>query len=258
VVGEGEPVLFIHGSFIADTFRPLLAEPALGRGYQMVTFRRRGYGGSGRANGPVSISTWAADCLALLRHVGVAPAHVVGHSFGGVVGLQLAIDAPDIVSTLALLEPAVAVGSSGAGYHQSLVGAISRYREAGARIAVAEFLRARWPEYETRLEAVLPGAFEQAVIGAPTAYESEFPGLLHWNFDRAAARRIDQPVLCVLGARSEALSDRFGATHRALSSWMPKAEEYVLPDASHFLQVENPHDMAEALSSFHRRNPISG
>jgi len=46
VWGVGEPVVFIHGAFIADTFRPLVGAPSLAGGYQLVTYRRRGYGGS--------------------------------------------------------------------------------------------------------------------------------------------------------------------------------------------------------------------
>ena len=83
VTGTGEPVMCIHGAFIADTFQPLLAEPSLSRRYQLITYHRRGYGGSSRAPGLTSIAQQAADCRALLAHLGVERAHVVGHSFGG-------------------------------------------------------------------------------------------------------------------------------------------------------------------------------
>jgi pimeloyl-ACP methyl ester carboxylesterase len=255
VVGQGEPVLFIHGSFVADTFRPLLAEQTLRTGYQFINYHRRGYVGSRRPAGAVSIRDWAADCRELLVHLRVARAHVVGHSFGGVVALQLALDASEMLRTVALLEPALAVGASGPGYRESLVNAIARYRDAGAGVAVREFFRVRWPEYEEHLEAILPGAFEQAVTDAATAYEIEFPALLDWSFDEATARRIERPVLSVLGARSDALWPRFGETHRTLCSWLPGAEPYILPRATHFLQVENPHDMAEALATFWAKHP---
>ena len=44
--GGGEPVVCIHGAFIADTFRSLLAEPDLAGRYRLIAYRRRGYGGS--------------------------------------------------------------------------------------------------------------------------------------------------------------------------------------------------------------------
>ena len=47
VMGTGEPVVFIHGAFIADAFRPLLAEPSLAGRYRLILYHRRGYAGSG-------------------------------------------------------------------------------------------------------------------------------------------------------------------------------------------------------------------
>src|ERR1700737_2633487 len=88
--GSGEPVVCIHGAFIADTFRPLLSEPSLADRYLLITYHRRGYVGSTRTPGPVSVARQAADCRALLDYLGVARAHVVGHSLGGCIALQLA------------------------------------------------------------------------------------------------------------------------------------------------------------------------
>jgi hypothetical protein len=56
VSGDGEPVVFIHGAFIADVFRPLLAEPGLAGRYRLILYHRRGYGSSSRTSGPVSVS----------------------------------------------------------------------------------------------------------------------------------------------------------------------------------------------------------
>jgi pimeloyl-ACP methyl ester carboxylesterase len=257
VLGEGEPVLFIHGSFIAETFRPICDEPALARVYRLIIYHRRGYVGSTHLTQILSVPEQAADCRALLRHLGINRAHVVGHSFGGVVALQLALDAPELVGTLALLEPALAVGASGPGYRQALANSSQRYRDAGAAVALDETLRARWPEYGGPLEKQLPGAFDQAMADAPDVFEWELPGLLDWDFDQETAERITQPVLSVLGSQSEALWSRFGETHRALCAWLPKAEAYILPGAHHFLQVENPYDMAQAIASFFRKHPLN-
>ena len=100
VAGAGEPVICIHGAFIADTFQPLLAELSLAGRYQVITYHRRGYGESSRRAGPTSIGCQAADGRALLAHVGVSRTHVVGHSFGGNTALQLALDTPAVVASL--------------------------------------------------------------------------------------------------------------------------------------------------------------
>jgi pimeloyl-ACP methyl ester carboxylesterase len=201
-LGTGEPVVFIHGAFITDTFRPLLAEGSLADRYRLILYHRRGYVGSSRGDGADSIARQAADCRALLRHLGVERAHIAGHSYGGCVALQLALDAPDVVGSLALLEPGLMVGASAAGYREALARGAERYREAGASVAVEEFLQARWPGYGTALERALPGAVAQAVADAETWFERELPGQLEWSFGEAEARRITQPALSSSAARA--------------------------------------------------------
>jgi pimeloyl-ACP methyl ester carboxylesterase len=256
VSGTGDPVIFIHGAFIADTFRPLLAEPSLAGRYRLILYHRRGYAGSSCPSEPVSVARQAADCRALLRHLGVERAHVVGHSYGGIVALQLALDTPDVAHSLALLEPGLMVGASAQGYRASLARGVERYREAGAAVVVDEFLQARCPGYRDTLESVLPGAFAQAVADAETWFEREVPGQLGWRFGEAEARRISQPTLCVLGGESNALWSRFGETHRQLLTWLPNAEGFVLTGATHLMQFEHPRGMAEVLASFWARHQL--
>lgn len=256
VSGTGDPVVFIHGAFIADAFRPLRVEPSLAGRYQFILYHRRGYAGSSRAAEPVSIARQAADCAALLRHLSVERAHVVGHSYGGVIALQLALDFANVAGTVVLLEPALMVGASAQGYRESLARSVERYRDAGATVAVDEFLEARWPAYHAPLDRVLPGGFAQATADAETFFEQEGAELLAWHFDEAEARHVNQPSLSVLGGDSEALSPRFGETHRLLLTWLPHAEGFVLPGATHLMQLQNPRGIAEALSDFWIRHPL--
>lgn len=255
--GAGEPVVCIHGALIADAFRPLLSEPALADRYRLIGYHRRGYVGSSTTGVPVGLAEHAGDCRTLLSHLGVRRAHVVGHSSGGAIALRLALDAPQLVHTLCLLEPALLVGKSAHLYRQALGHGMQRYRQAGAEVAVGEFLQMRWPAYRRSLQRVLPGAFEQAVIDAATCFEADLPIALDLRFGEAQARRIAQPVLVVLGERSVALDPRFAETYQLLLRWLPKAEGFILPGAAHFLQLENPHAMAEALADFYARHPLS-
>jgi pimeloyl-ACP methyl ester carboxylesterase len=195
----------------------------------------------------------------LLRYLGVERAHVVGHSFGGAFALQLALDAPDVVHSLILLEPALIIGASGASYRESLLRSAGRYRAEGPVVVMEEFLRARWPGYSrAALEQVLPGAFAQAVADAPATFELDI-GFVDWSFGDAEARRITQPTLVVLGGASPALHPRFEETYQALLEWLPHAEGFVLPGATHFLQVESASasaGLAAAMSAFFARKPI--
>jgi pimeloyl-ACP methyl ester carboxylesterase len=252
--GRGEPVIFIHGAFIVDTFGPLVRQQPLAQQHRTITYSRRGYGASEHGPGPVSVKQHAADCRALLAHLDVPRVHVVGHSYGGCVALQLALDAPELAHTLVLLEPALMVGASAESYRDSLAAAAQRFREAGAEVAVDEFIEARWPHYRERLDRDLPGAFAQAAADAASAFEGELQALPDWKFGPAEAARITCPVLSVLGGESNAIWPRFGEAHERLLAWLPNAEGFVLPGTTHFLQIEDPQGTGDALASFLSRH----
>ena len=254
--GAGEPVVCIHGAFIADTFRPFLAELGrLGR-YRLISYHRRGYVGSSAVHGGASYEAEADNCRELLAHLGVERAHVVGHSSGGGIGLQVALDAPGVVHTLTLLEAALVIGKSADQYRQALVDTMRSANEQSVRVAVDAFLESRWPEFREPLERALPGAYEQALIDAETSFTVDIPAAVGSRFGEAEARRIVQPVLVVLGERSVDLGPRFAETYRLLLDWLPAAEGFVLPHSTHLLQLENPLDLAEALDGFLRRHPL--
>jgi pimeloyl-ACP methyl ester carboxylesterase len=258
VSGTGEPVVFIHGALIAEAFRPLLTEPSLERGYKLVIYHRRGYRGSRHASGSVSLIQQAADCRALLRHLGIERAHVVGHSFGGSIGIQLALDAPDVVHSLALLESALFGRATGQTYRESLARGEQRYREVPADVVVDEFLRMRFGSgYRAALERVLPGAFEQAVADSRATFEADLPALRAWRFDEEELQRITQPVLNLLGSESEALWPRFGEVYQLVLDWLPQARGFVVPGAAHGLMMQNPGGVAGALANFWQRQPIA-
>lgn len=103
--GWGEPVVFVQTALTADELRPLANEPALKHGYRKILYHRRGYAGSSPVEGPGSIVRDAADCAALLARMEVDRAHIVGLSYSGAVGLQMAADAQGCTHSLVLIEP---------------------------------------------------------------------------------------------------------------------------------------------------------
>src|SRR3954469_17698338 len=106
VTGAGETVLLIS-PVIADGFLPLVAEPALADRYRLIRYHKRGWIGSTHTPPPVSVADHADDAAALLDHLGLRPVHIAGHSSGAAVALQLALDHPEHVHTLVLLEPSL-------------------------------------------------------------------------------------------------------------------------------------------------------
>ena len=97
---------------------------------------------SSRTFDPVRIAQHAEDCRGLLTHLGVERAQVVGHSFGGCIVLQLALDTPEIVHSLALIETGLMIGASGGPYWEALARGGQHYREVGTTVVLNEFLQA--------------------------------------------------------------------------------------------------------------------
>lgn len=258
VHGRGEPVVLIHPGIYADWFRPLLGEPALTTRYRLVLYHRAGCAGSSRVAGAVSLAEHASHCRSLMRLLGIERAHLVGHSSSGNVALQLALDAPDVVHSLAILEPAL-YGVPSVQTARAFVGAAVQLYRAGDRAgAIDTFLRGVCgPGYRAVLDRSLPGAFDQHVADADTFFEQELPALQQWSFRQEDARRITQPALAVVSARSLELDLIWGERHQLLLDWLPNVDSFVLPDATHLLQIENPHGMAEGLAEFFARHPLT-
>lgn len=152
------PLLLIHGAFIADALMPLVREPTVDEKYRLILYHRRGYGKSSHPKTLTSIAEQAADCTNLLDHLDIPHAHILGHSLGACIALQLALEDTDVVHTLALLEPALIVGSSGPASRESLEQGWQRFRNEDPEKLVDEFLEARYGKgYRTALDQVLPG-----------------------------------------------------------------------------------------------------
>jgi pimeloyl-ACP methyl ester carboxylesterase len=133
--------------------------------------------------------------------------------------------------------------------------ALARHRAGDNAGTVDTWLRGVCgPDYCATLERVLPGAFDQAVADADTFFGQELPAVQQWSFAPAGARRVTQPVLAVLGAKSR---PTFRERQELLLPWLPDPEPFVLPDATHLLHAENPGGMAAALATFFARHPLA-
>ena len=261
--GNGEPVLLIHGGIIAASYVPLMGEPALGK-YRLIRYHRRGYADSTKhaTGASFGIRDHAADALALLKHLGIERVHIVGHSYGGVIALQLALDARKVVHSLTLLEPALVrfVPSGEAFGKQTMEPAMARYRTGDPAGAVNAFMQVVVAEnWKAELARTIPGSPEQAERDARTVFEIEMPALANWDFDVQKAQKISQPILHVLGSESLALFPEGG---KVLHSWFPqRVEDLVVPGVAHGLhQMGGRHSttVAEGIAAFLRRHPIRG
>ena len=253
----GEPVVLIHGAFIAEAYAPLCAEPVLADRYRLIRYHRRGYAGSSPSPAPFSIAQQAADCRALLRGLGIERAHVVGHSSGGAMALQLALDAPEVVHSLVLLEPGLLDVPSGPAFAAAVEPAIRMYQAGDKEGATDAMLRvAIGPAYRSFLDELIPGAYAQVLADTDTVFAVEMPSLGEWRFTREDARRITQPVLAVLGSESGKDWAGWPEVQARVQEWMPQAEPFVLKGSNHALQEAHPRGVAEAMAAFLARHPI--
>ena len=123
--------------------------------------------------------------------------------------------------------------------------ALDLFHSGNRAQAVDTFLQTvAGPDYRAVIDKVLPDAIAQAEADAETFFGIELPALSQWSFTEDDARRVRQPVRQVLGADSQAI---FAARHELLLSWLPNAEPYVLPEATHLLYLQNPTDVAVVL-----------
>jgi pimeloyl-ACP methyl ester carboxylesterase len=255
--GAGEPVVLIHWGVAATWAEPLLGQTALTSRYQLLSYHRAGFAGSGPLHGPPTMAAQAAHCHQLMRELGITRAHIVGHSSSVPIALQLAMDAPDAVHTLTLMEAARPAPPTDAERHfgtDVALAAVHRYRAGDKPAAVGIFFRGvLGPGYRAALERGLPGAFDQAVADADAFFTQEMPAIQQWPFTEDDAHRIRQPALAVRGTASPAL---FAERHKLLLDWLPNAEPLDLPGLTHLLHAQDPAAVADGLTGFFARHPI--
>ncbi len=106
--GTGDPVVLIHGG-VSDMRTWHNQLPALSASYRTIAYSRR----YARPNDDIAdgvddqMALHVSDLADLLRNLDAAPAHLVGHSWGGFIALLTAIEHPDLVRSLTLIEPPV-------------------------------------------------------------------------------------------------------------------------------------------------------
>lgn len=254
VQGNGEPVLLIPPAATIDGLGlPLLAQPQLASRYQLIHYHRRGYMGSTMGQESFTIALAASDAAALLRHLQVNSAHIAGHSIGGLIALQLAVEAPDMVHSLALLEPGLPMVPSGKARLGDLFQPMmNAYRAGNKQAAIMHFCDAVYgPNWQSIVEQIIPGAVEQAVRDADVTLQ-ELTAIPTWPFGSREIAAIHNSVLSVLGTRT---SQFMKEGRILLHSWFPQTEDLDVP-TTHLLQMQDPQGVAHGLAEFFSRHPI--
>jgi pimeloyl-ACP methyl ester carboxylesterase len=178
--GSGEPLVLLHGGISAgEMFGAIL--PALAAERRVITVDLQGHGGTADVDRPLLPETMADDIAALIRHLGVERADVMGYSLGGTVALRTAIQHPQVVRRLVL----VSVGFRRDGSHPEVVQNMDQFSPELAPVLQQSPLYERYARLAPRVE-------DWPVLIAKTAE------LLHADYDwTAEVKRLEPPTMLV-------------------------------------------------------------
>ncbi len=259
IIGAGDPVLLVSTGPIADSFLPFVSERTMADHFRLIRYGQRRMPATADGRVPVSFAQHAADAAALLDHVGVRRAHVAGHSTGAAIALQLALDHPAVVHTLALLEPPLLSVPSAAAFLERAGSALAAYGRGDRLGAMTGFLSLvsslSWETCRAQVETHVPGGVAQAIAHADDFFGSYLPALEAWRFGSAEAAAIAAPVLSVLGTETERV---FAESRDLLHAWFPQAEDCEIDGVAHLLHMQRPGPVARCVAEFFARHPMAG
>lgn len=240
--GAGEPLLFIHG--LGSSGRDWEMQVGFfARNYRVVVFDLRGHGQSDKPRGPYTIPLFASDTAGLIETLGIAPAHVVGISLGGMIALQLAADRPELVRSLVVVNSGPEFVARTLKERLAVAQRFLIVRLVGMRKMGEILARRLFPKPEQgALRAMLA---ERWAENDPRAYRDAMRAIVGWSVaDRLGA--IDIPTLVV--AADEDYTPV--SAKEAYVAKMPRAELVVIRDARHAVPVERPDEFNAIVGTF--------
>src|SRR3954447_18485945 len=220
--GEGQPLVLLHGAYMnVDGMAPLLRPLAEHR--QVIALELQGHGRTADADRPITYEGMADDTAAVMTHLGIERADVVGYSMGAGVGLQMAIRHAERVRKL--------VGASTAyAYNEMPAEAIEMFPTI-----TPEMFKGGPMEAEYQRLAPNPDDFENLVWKLKTLDTTHFD----WSED---VRAITAPMLIIVGDSDVVRLDHVVEMFRMLGggvmgdlAGLPKSQLAVLPGTSHFM-----------------------
>ncbi len=239
--GTGTPIVFIHG-FGGDLSNWMLNQNTLSTGRRTVAFDLPGHGGSSKNVGDGKPATFAATAAALLDKLDISRAHVVAHSLGGAIALELAKTFPQKVASLSLIAPA----GLGQGINMDFIeGFISADRRKTLEPVLDYLVHDKTLISRKMIEDIIRfKRLDGAVKGLQTIAQSCFPNGRQADDLRPVLASFAGPAQVIWGADDEILSpdDAKG---------LPETiKVLILPAAGHMPQLEKAADVNAALTKF--------
>lgn len=243
--GDGTPVVVVQTALTADELRPLTSMLASAGGMHVCHIDRPGYSGSAPARVPASVSADAGLVVEVVERLGLSGVHLVGASYSAAVVLTVASRRPDLVSSLAAVEPPP-YGTDGATeFRAANAGLLEMYGSVGPGPALDQVMGLiDGPAWRANAERLLPGSVAAMERDAAAFFEHDVPALLGWSFDAEAAARVECPVLLVGGGAS---SDWFADMLTHLEDVLATSSRVVVPGAGHSVALTHATDVAAAV-----------
>ncbi len=224
IYGQGSPVIFLHGG-LANTDYWGNQVPVVSVHHTVILMDSRGHGRSTRDNRPYGYDLMADDVVALMDHLKIAKADIVGWSDGGILGIDLAMRHKDRVGKVF----AFAANTVTSGVKDG----VEKNPTFAAYIARAG------QEYADR--SPTPRQYD-AFVKQISRMWAEQP-----NWSDAQLKAIDTPVLVVDGDHDEAIKL---AHTEYIAATIPHAGLLILPNVSHFAFLQDPEAFNFAILHF--------
>jgi pimeloyl-ACP methyl ester carboxylesterase len=221
--GQGPPVILLHGGLANSNYWGLQVA-ALAPAYHVIVLDSRGHGRSSRNDTPIGYAAMASDVLALMDHLHLAKAAIVGWSDGAIIGLDIAMHHPERVARLY----AFAANSNPSGV-----------KEVSRSPVFTEFTARAATEYAHL--SPTPGQFKQFVADIEHMWATQ-P-----DFTDAQLKGIAVPVWIVDADHDEAIKRE---NTDLMASLIPGAGELILPEVSHFAFLQDPAMFNQTLLRF--------
>jgi aminoacrylate hydrolase len=248
--GAGPAVLMIQGvGLVGNGWRPQV--DGLSDRFDIVTFDNRGTGGSSRFDGALSIEAMADDALAIMDAERIRKFHVVGHSMGGIIAQQLALNAPDRVASLALV-CTFDRGRHGSAMSPSLLFTAIRMRVGARRMRRNAFLGLVMPSGylatvdRGRLTETLAPLFGHDLADQPAIVMQQVRAMSRHDVFVRLGELGGIRTLVLSAAEDRIARPKYG---RALAAAIPGARYVELTDAGHGVTIQRATDVNALLAA---------
>ena len=246
--GHGPPVVFLHGLGASMyAWRKNLAAVA-STGFRVIAFDNRGFGLSDKPSAPYDNAAYAHLAIALMDSLRISDAVLVGHSMGGAIAAEVAIEYPQRVRGLVL------VGSAGLGTREPVFFRVARWPVVGpallafrGRGLTARLLKSTFSDPRKVTEADVDQYYAPvALSGYARAFRA---ALRQFHFDGLEGRldRIVAPTVVLWGEEDHWVPLGVG---RALAAGITRSAFLSVPGAGHSVQEEAPDDVNHLVIRF--------